>query len=240
MDRDKILDKIKKCMALSQSPEPAEAAAALRQAQKLMQLHGIGTSDLRRAEIGSTTVRSKASVSRPKSWELALISTVSKAFGCRVLWTNSSSYAHNVYGHYTLIGLVDQVKLAEYACSVLGRKLVNGRVRYVSTLPSFFDRKRKTFEADGFCHGWVKEIAKLVIEFAHSDEDKKAIDDRVNELSGGETKVKNRKIGAAGYAAGMEAARGETLHRPVNGSTDTRSVLGHVTAATQLEHQRGA
>lgn len=32
MQREKILDKIKKCLALSASPEPAEAAAAMRQA----------------------------------------------------------------------------------------------------------------------------------------------------------------------------------------------------------------
>ena len=34
-DRDKILDKIKKCLALAASPEAHEAAAALRQAFSL-------------------------------------------------------------------------------------------------------------------------------------------------------------------------------------------------------------
>lgn len=33
MTRDEALDKIRKCLALAASPEPHEAAAALRQAQ---------------------------------------------------------------------------------------------------------------------------------------------------------------------------------------------------------------
>ena len=34
--REKLISRLKKCLALSASPEPHEAAAALRQAQKLM------------------------------------------------------------------------------------------------------------------------------------------------------------------------------------------------------------
>lgn len=40
MNDQRILERIKKCLALSQSSEPHEAAAALRQAQKLMEMHG--------------------------------------------------------------------------------------------------------------------------------------------------------------------------------------------------------
>ena len=41
MADDKILDKIKKCLVLASSANEHEAAAALRQAQKLMEAHGI-------------------------------------------------------------------------------------------------------------------------------------------------------------------------------------------------------
>ena len=41
MTRDEALDKIKKCLALAASPEAHEAAAALRQAQKLMAQFGL-------------------------------------------------------------------------------------------------------------------------------------------------------------------------------------------------------
>ena len=38
MDKQKIIDKIKKCMALGNSSNANEAAAALRQAQKMMNI----------------------------------------------------------------------------------------------------------------------------------------------------------------------------------------------------------
>jgi hypothetical protein len=41
MDREKLMDKIQKCLRLAKSSEPAEAAAALRQAQKMMAANNI-------------------------------------------------------------------------------------------------------------------------------------------------------------------------------------------------------
>jgi len=61
---EKILGKIKKCLALATSSEPHEAAAAMRQAQKLMELHGIGQIDVKRSDIGEVQVSSKVSVSK--------------------------------------------------------------------------------------------------------------------------------------------------------------------------------
>ena len=49
-DRDKILDKIKKCLALSASSNEHEAEAALRQARKMMETHGITDLDIQAAE----------------------------------------------------------------------------------------------------------------------------------------------------------------------------------------------
>src|SRR5882724_10574426 len=41
VDKGRILDKIRKCLALSKSANEHEAAAALRQAQKMMQANGL-------------------------------------------------------------------------------------------------------------------------------------------------------------------------------------------------------
>ena len=67
-DRKKILDKIRKAMALSKSANEHEAAAALRQAHKLMELHGITNADIDAAEITDSLVRAGASVT-PAEWE---------------------------------------------------------------------------------------------------------------------------------------------------------------------------
>jgi hypothetical protein len=215
MDRDRILDKIKKCLALSQSSEPAEAASALRQAQKMMELHGISQADVGRAQLGSAQVKSKASVSRIKDWELSLLSMTAKAFGCRLMWTNSSSYAKDVFGTYTLIGLKHQVELAQYTCHVMQRKLIKARQQFVAELPER-GREYKTRQADGFCHGWIQAVAKTVHDFALPDEAKQLIEDELARLAPLKAKVKERAIGAEGFYAGREAGSGESIHRPLN------------------------
>lgn len=46
MDRAKLLSRIQKCLNLSKSSEPHEAAAALRQAQKMMEVFGVTEREL--------------------------------------------------------------------------------------------------------------------------------------------------------------------------------------------------
>lgn len=214
---DRTLDKIKKCLALSASSEPHEAAAALRQAQKLMEKFGVSEADIGRAEIGSAEFRSVFSVSKIKDYELALVSLVAKAFGCKILWkkSNSRRAGADVYGRYVLIGLKTQVPVAEYTVSVLQRKLVKARTQFVTSLGDC-DRDYKVKQADGFCHGWVGAIGKTVFAFALNEDVSKLIDEEVNRISSGrKEKPQEREIGHRGYYSGRDAASGESIHRPM-------------------------
>lgn len=211
---DRILDKIKKCLALSKSSEPEEAAAAMRQAQKLMGKYGISLGKVQASEIGEAKVKSKASVSRVKDWEFALITVVAKAFGCRLMWTSSLSYNKDVFGKFTLVGLKSQVELAQYTCEVMQRKLMKARAEFVSSL--YGDRQYKIREADGFCHGWVTTIGKTVIEFAHGAETLQFIHNYIDSKTSGTAKTQRREAGSLGYSAGKIAASGESIHRPMN------------------------
>lgn len=56
MDKNTAIDKIKKCLALSKSDNPHEAAAALRQAQKLMALYKVDALDVSLADVTEETV----------------------------------------------------------------------------------------------------------------------------------------------------------------------------------------
>lgn len=216
----KVLIKIKKCLALSQSPEPEEAAAALRQAQKLMEKYNVSQADVGLAEIRDVEVKSVASVSRMKVWELHLLNIVAKAFGCEVLWRGARSYDQDNFGRYVLIGIESQVQLAQYTAEVMQRKLMAARLRYVSQLPIYFRRATKTVEADGFCHGWVTAISKTVHEFAMSDETRTTIRKYAENLTDGrEAKVHRRKLGSEGFYAGIEKGHGETIQRPVTGGS---------------------
>lgn len=211
----RVLDKIKKCLALSQSSEPAEAAAALRQAQKLMAIHGVSQADLGRADLGQADVKSKVSVSRLKDWELRLIQLIARAFGCKLLWLRSSSYSTDVYGRYTLIGLKAQVQLAQYTCEVLQRRLLKARNNFVQTLPAYYYRRDKTRQADGFCHGWVDAISRTVHDFALPEATQQLIEAELASQTTGEAKVQERPGMAAGYEAGREQGADESIHSPV-------------------------
>lgn len=216
---EKILNKIKKCLALGQSSEPHEAAAAMRQAQKLMEMHGVSQADIGRADIGEAEVKSKVSVSRVKDWELRLLNLVAKSFGCKLLWSSGSSYNDDVFGKYVLIGLKSQVQLAQYTADVMQRKLVKARGQFVNSLPFNYPRKSKTIEADGFCHGWVKAVSALVHEFAVGEETKALIEAEVQSRSTGKVGVQRRAAGSMGLNAGFEAGKGESIHRPMGQTT---------------------
>ena len=87
--REKRISRLKKCLALSASPEPHEAAAALRQARALMDKHGISADDVLASEAGFAEVRAGA-LSRPANWEAALAGRVGLVFGCRVIFSRTA------------------------------------------------------------------------------------------------------------------------------------------------------
>lgn len=66
-DNEKIIDKIKKCLALSRSANEHEAEAALRQARKLMEAHGVTDLDIEAAEAQERR-RKAGAKTKPSNW----------------------------------------------------------------------------------------------------------------------------------------------------------------------------
>jgi hypothetical protein len=85
MDNRKIMDKIRKCLALSQSANEHEAAAALRQAKKLMEAHNISAEDVKAAEVSEARVKAGA-CRNPVAWEGNLALTTGAVFNCTVIF----------------------------------------------------------------------------------------------------------------------------------------------------------
>lgn len=65
MDKEKVLDKIKKCLALGESANEHEAAQAIRQAQILMKKYGISEIDV---ELSAVTEKGVACASSLPTW----------------------------------------------------------------------------------------------------------------------------------------------------------------------------
>lgn len=214
---EQILDKIKKCLALSASSEPHEAAAALRQAQALMAKYNVDEAILNRHEVGETKIQSKFSVSQPKVYEHKLIKTVCRAFGCAEMWEKSHSNRANPYGRWIIIGMKSQVQVAEYTISVLLRQMVKGRARFVSSISPGHSREYISTEANGWCMGWVITISKTVHEFANPEGVQNEIDRLFESRAGGKVKnMSGRNQGFRGAMAGQEDGKKVSLHRPMN------------------------
>jgi hypothetical protein len=216
---DRVLDKVQKCLALSKSAEPHEASAALRQAQKLMDKYNIDHQTLELAEIGELDIKSKVSVSRMKNWEQAFMHLLAKTFGFRVMFTASNSYAIDVFGTWTLVGLKTQLKLAEYAYAVLMPRLIKQRREFLATLPDWYSRDEKAAEGDGFALGWVRAIRSTVVEFSGMKELSEKLDLYQKTTYGELDKAKQqqKEVGNLGLGQGYEAGSKESLYRGVDG-----------------------
>lgn len=168
MNREQALDKIKKCMALGKSAEPHEAAAALRQAQKLMQQFGLSDQDVSLADVREAKSRA-ASVGAAK-WEVTLVDLVARSLQCE-FYSVVSIRSNDVGGllrrrEYVFVGLDAAADMATYAFSVLLRQCVRARLAHIRQQPKQCKARTKTARGDLFALGWVEGVKGLLKRFA--------------------------------------------------------------------------
>lgn len=88
MDRDKLLDRIRRLLRLSESPNVHEAAVAAATAQELMARHRIEAAALEAADAPDGIVDGRdaplESSKRLRSWKTHLADVVARANGCRI------------------------------------------------------------------------------------------------------------------------------------------------------------
>lgn len=213
-----ILDKIEKLFALAQNNDnPHQAAAAMAKAQALMAEHNLTLGTLERHKIGEIAIKSTQSVSKVKDWELWIVDSVARAFGCRIMWRSGNSYAKDPFGRFILVGPKVGLELAEYAAVFLLRKVVEGRRELNLRLPGGWSRQAKTKELDGFCKGYASTVWHKVLPLVHPEQMEAAIEAYVKETAtAGETNVQKREAGLEGYRMGVEAGNATDLNRPMN------------------------
>ena len=237
----RILEKIKKCLALATSDNANEAATALRQAHALMDKHGVSAEAVTMADIGEAAASSQTMAhNKPAHWEAALASMVGKAFGCKMMLHRMvpkegiklPKGSHGVFneGGFVYVGLRSQVAIAAYTTEVLVRKCKKARANWIRDNLSGFTKARggrhkATLLGDEFAMGWVAQIARVVHDFAHPPEVDAAIDRYIKGqvTSAEEAQVRSRqaeldRISALARRAGQMAAEGESIHRPMKGA----------------------
>jgi len=227
-DRNRILDKIKKCLALSASSNEHEAEAALRQARKLMEEHGVTDLDIQAAE--AEECRARAGAARyPSNWETMLACKVGDAFGCRTIFSGGWM------GEWTYIGCGAAPEVAQYALTVLLRQAQRARSEYIKSRLKRCKTTTKTRRADLFSEGWVRAVVATIAAFAGTEQQGAAIDAYVakNYPSLRDLNARDRNDGRKlrdheydDYFSGSRSRRDAQLNRGVDGTAPLSMLEG--------------
>ncbi len=178
MERQKVLEKISKCLRLSASCNANEAAAALRQARRLMKKYHVTDEQVQAALVEEECAHYGSSFN-PPFWALALSDIVSRAFDCRVLIARR-------FGHqpeYRFIGMECAPAIATYTFTVLYRKLEQAREDFIADNGGEEDEENRR-RGDVFAQAWLFRVAGKVAEFVVNPETRDAINHYVQERYG--------------------------------------------------------
>jgi hypothetical protein len=225
---DKITYKIKKLLALSNSPNANEAASALRMAQKLMEQYNIDAESVSRCDISKEELKGNSGEHPPK-YETGLVFHIAKAFGCRPAYGGVKVKGRWCYGH-TFIGIEHRAKIAAFMAEVLLRKLKSARTKYVQSLTRVKSRENKIRRADEFCKGWVMTVIGKLRKFVNSREEEAAIERAVRD-AGWYGKVESlerkppKRYGWDDYFKGKRAAAGIELQHGLEGEESGSRLL---------------
>lgn len=178
-DKDKLLRRIRKLMALgTRNSNANEAARALRLAQQLMQRHNLSEVDVNLSDISERECLQvyTDAVSIP-GWLNALAAVVCMATGCRCWfgWYQSTSSGGRERERRSLhfYGLNERPEVAQYIFVVLARQLKDATTEHMN---SSYRLKRlklqtKRNRADQFREGWVTGVWMVLEAFAPSDKE---------------------------------------------------------------------
>lgn len=216
-DHQKVLDRLRKLLALAASSNPHEAAAAMRQAQKLMQTYALSSSDVDMLEVKPHDCQF-VSKCMPPAHIMSLANLVGAAFGTTLVLTGYRDAVRITY-----IGIGAQAEISAYVFDVLRRHMTRDRQDFLATLDKRLKRATKTRRADVFCRAWIARISSTVSAFQQSERDKQLLLQYVETKYGKSReykpdvrKAQRRDVSAA--MAGYQAAAGVALNQGVNGS----------------------
>lgn len=161
MSNERILDKIRKCLALANDSRgnPTECENAMRQAQALMAKHGISELDIDAAQVTTLAVRSRVSVKNAARWEVAMMHKICAMYGLHNPMWASGGPEPTKKGWWFFIGSKAYTEVAHYTYDVLYRQILAARNEYVKQL-SHCSRGEKSELANSFCEGWVYQVGK--------------------------------------------------------------------------------
>lgn len=223
MNREQALDKIKKCLALAASSNPHEAAAALRQAQKLMAAHHISEQDVSLADVAeAAAVAHHADLVQ---WEAVLAHMVADAFGCHVytqILPKLTGGRFRRQRRYVFVGVGSASEVAAYAYDVLSRQCAKDRRAHIKAQPKSCKPKTKTARGDLYAEGWCEGVRAKLDRFAGNERDAALVQQYMQAKPMGpaataKNRVKGKNVSSNDWQRGVRAGRQAQLDRGVGG-----------------------
>lgn len=221
---EKHLAKIQKCLALSESGNANEAAAALAMAYKLMEKYGLDKDDIEFSKMGNTTSRTPV----PKAPCLhtnVLICNIANLFRVKPL-----SRRVNKKYFIWFIGEKSAASLAAYTFDVLARQLEVARKVFIDSLHGNCKKATKTRLANAFCGGWVYEATRNLKTEPLTESEKNKIESFQNKILGSNNKLSTSKFREekGGYeweahSRGLQEGKGVMVSTPMKG-TETAKI----------------
>lgn len=221
MNREQALAKIKKCLALSKSANPHEAAAGLRQAQALMALHSISDTDVTLADVRHCAA--PARYAEMLLWESRLARLVADTFGCNML--HSSRLVKQFAGRlvkrssYVFIGTSSAPEVASYAYDILSRQCAKSRLAHIRKQPKNCKPRTLIARGDEYALGWVTGVLDLLEKFAGTEKNCALLEQymaqRYPDLKTitPKDRVTGRNTNENDWRAGIQAGRSVQLNR---------------------------
>jgi hypothetical protein len=174
---ERVIRKIKRCLALSASSNETEAATAMRQAHALMREYRLTEVDVRLSEVGEVDSKEYRITRRP-TWDRQLSAIVARAFGVRPLdvkrWCKTVG---RIVARAQFVGVTPAPQIAMYAYEALLIKLTAARREYVSQVRAGQRRSRYSPETAGnhFALAWVSAVFSKIQELVPCGEEDAAL-----------------------------------------------------------------
>ena len=179
---ERVIRKIKRCLALSKSSNENEAATAMRQAQALMREYRLTELDVHLSDVGEVESGVARAKRRP-TWDRQLSSIVADAFGCQPFsrrhWCRTTS---RIVDRALFVGVNPAPQIAMYAYETLLAKLALARREYVAQVRAGKQYSCYSPETAGdhFALAWVSAVHHKIHELVPRGEEDLAIGQQSN------------------------------------------------------------
>jgi hypothetical protein len=217
---ERILDKIKKLLALAKSTSSEhEAANAMRKVQALMKEHQLSATDVALHEIAEQHTKRVNPAEKQPRWSLILSHTVGAAFGLQYFL----SWHRDVGDSIVFVGPKDRVEIGTYCYEVLAPQLVKARSNFASTLNKRLKRSTKINRADLFAEGWIMTVLRKIEALVPTEDEQGLVQlymekhhPDLTDVKARAAKPKARDMSA--YLEGAAQGRNVTLNAGVAGA----------------------